>query len=290
MLIIGTSFFANFAALPRYGSEPIALSTRMISAALRKTSFIPLLLGVAIALVAKADSDPTIEQIYAAAENGRLNQAQQMITRVLADHPRSAKAHFVQSWLYAKEGKIPLARSELELAEGLNPGLTLFSARSVQDLKSHLGLASSPSRPPIASASPNSADAHSTSSRVLLAKHGGTLVAPVLINNAIKLDFTVDSGASDVSISTDVFSALVRAGTITKSDMRGSHNYINAEGESHSQEAFTIRSLKVGNVEVSNVEGSVAPSRSPLLLGQSFLKRFRSWSIDNTTQELVLQP
>lgn len=261
----------------------------MISGALRKIPAISLVLGVAIALVAWADSDPTIEQIYAAAENGRLNQAQQMITRVLADHPRSAKAHFVQSWIYAKEEKIPLARTELELAESLNPGLTLFSARSVQDLKSHLGLASSPARPPIASASRNPADAHSASSRVLLAKHGGTLVAPVLINNAIKLDFTVDSGAADVSISTEVFSALVRAGTITQGDIRGSRNYMNAEGESHKQEVFTIRSLRVGDVEVSNVEGSVAPSRSPLLLGQSFLKRFRSWSIDNTTQELILQ-
>lgn len=87
-------------------------------------------------------ADPTMKQIYEAAEGGHLDQAQQMITQVLADHPTSAKAHYVQAELYAKEGKTGLARSELGTAERLNPGLTSFSPRSVQELKSQLGLAS----------------------------------------------------------------------------------------------------------------------------------------------------
>jgi hypothetical protein len=85
-------------------------------------------------------ADPTMNQIYEAAAGGHLDQAQQMITQVLADHPNSAKAHYVQAELYAKEGKIPLARAELGTAERLNPGLTEFKPRSVQELKSQLGL------------------------------------------------------------------------------------------------------------------------------------------------------
>src|SRR5258708_29734334 len=85
-------------------------------------------------------ADPTMNQIYEAAAAGHLDQAQQMITQVLADHPNSAKAHYVQAELYAKEGKIPLARAELGTAERLNPGLTEFKPRSVQELKSQLGL------------------------------------------------------------------------------------------------------------------------------------------------------
>jgi uncharacterized protein len=84
-------------------------------------------------------ADPTMNQIYEAAASGHLDQAQQMITQVLADHPTSAKAHYVQAELYAKEGKISLARSELATAERLNPGLTSFSPRSVQELRSQLG-------------------------------------------------------------------------------------------------------------------------------------------------------
>jgi hypothetical protein len=85
-------------------------------------------------------ADPTMNQIYDAAAAGHLDQAQQMITQVLTDHPNSAKAHYVQAELYAKEGKIPQARAELGTAERLNPGLTAFSPRSVQELKSQLGM------------------------------------------------------------------------------------------------------------------------------------------------------
>jgi uncharacterized protein len=81
-----------------------------------------------------------MKDVYDAAAAGHLDQAQQMITQVLADHPTSAKAHYVQAELYAKEGKNSLARSELATAERLNPGLSSFSPRSVQELKSELGL------------------------------------------------------------------------------------------------------------------------------------------------------
>ena len=100
-------------------------------------------LGVTLAFVSPGfaqAADPTMNQIYDAAKAGHLDQAQQMITQVLADHPNSAKAHYVQAELYAKEGQPSLARAELGTAERLNPGLTSFSPRSVQELKSQLGM------------------------------------------------------------------------------------------------------------------------------------------------------
>jgi hypothetical protein len=96
--------------------------------------------AIAIASPAFAEGDPTMDQIYTAAAAGHLDQAQQMITQVLADHPTSAKAHYVQSELYAKEGKTALARSELGVAEQLKPGLPFASPRSVAELKAQLGL------------------------------------------------------------------------------------------------------------------------------------------------------
>ena len=92
------------------------------------------------ALPAFADADPTSQQIYAAAEAGHLDQAQQMISQVLADHPNSAQAHYVQAELYAREDKTALARSELSTAEQLKPGLPFANARAVQELKAQLGL------------------------------------------------------------------------------------------------------------------------------------------------------
>jgi uncharacterized protein len=90
--------------------------------------------------MALADTDPTVHQIYEAASTGRLDQAQQMMDQVLRDHPNSAKAHYVQSELYAREGKRSLARAELDRAEQLEPGLPKENPRSVAELKSELGL------------------------------------------------------------------------------------------------------------------------------------------------------
>ncbi|HME39675.1 MAG TPA: tetratricopeptide repeat protein [Steroidobacteraceae bacterium] len=94
----------------------------------------------AVASPAFADADPTVDQIYAAAQGGHLDQAQQMMNQVLADHPGSGRAHYVQAELYAREGKTALARTELATAEQLKPGLPFASPRSVQELKSQLGL------------------------------------------------------------------------------------------------------------------------------------------------------
>jgi hypothetical protein len=96
--------------------------------------------GLAMISPAFADSEPTVDQIYTAANGGHLDQAQQMMTRVLADHQSSARAHYVQAELYAKEGKTSLARSELAAAEQLKPGLPFANPRAVQELKAQLGL------------------------------------------------------------------------------------------------------------------------------------------------------
>ena len=99
-------------------------------------------------VLAEGAADPTVHQIYEAAEAGRFDQAQQMMDQVLKDHPKSAKAHYVQAELYAKEGKTALARAELAEAEGFDPGLTHENPRSVQALKSQLGVGARPTQGP----------------------------------------------------------------------------------------------------------------------------------------------
>jgi clan AA aspartic protease (TIGR02281 family) len=119
---------------------------------------------------------------------------------------------------------------------------------------------------------------------------GGIFVVPVQINGAITLNFAIDSGASDVSVPADVFFSLKRAGTIKEEDVAGKRTYLLADGSKSQLATFTIKSLKVGSAIVENVRGSIAPSQGSLLLGQSFLQRFKSWSIDNTKHELLLEP
>jgi clan AA aspartic protease (TIGR02281 family) len=228
-----------------------------------------------------AGSLPTVDQIYLAEQAGRTDDAQRMIAQVLAAHPSSAKAHYVQAELYARVGKISQARTELGIAERLQPNMQFAKPRAVSELRAQLSERQTPNQ--------GGVESRPREDRVLLASKGGILVAPVIINNSIKLDFFVDSGASDVTIPAELYSKLVRSGAITEADITGSRQFVNASGETSRATTFIFRSLKVGTVEVSGVEASVAPLRAPLLLGQSFLKRFKSWSINNATQELILQ-
>jgi uncharacterized protein len=124
---------------------------------------------------------------------------------------------------------------------------------------------------------------------VPMQREGGIYVVPVLINDAITLNFIVDSGAADVSIPADVLMTLMRTGTLKETDFLEEKTYVLADGSKIPSQTFRIRSLKVGNKVLENVTGSVTAVRGSLLLGQSFLGRFKSWSIDNAKHALVIE-
>ena len=124
---------------------------------------------------------------------------------------------------------------------------------------------------------------------IAMQKDGGGYVVPVLIDNTITLNFVVDSGASDVTIPSDVVTTLMRTGALKQSDFLDTQTYVLADGSKVPSRTFRIQSLKIGDTVVENVIGSVAPAQGSLLLGQSFLGHFKSWSIDNTKHALVLE-
>jgi predicted aspartyl protease len=68
----------------------------------------------------------------------------------------------------------------------------------------------------------------------------------------------------------------------------GEKQYELADGSTVPSHVFIIRSLKVGDRSVENVRAGVASAKGSLLLGQSFLNRFNSWSVDNRQRLLFL--
>jgi predicted aspartyl protease len=123
---------------------------------------------------------------------------------------------------------------------------------------------------------------------VPIVSDSGTFEVPVTINDRLTLNFVVDSGAADVSIPADVVLTLVRTGTVAEADFLGEQTYKMADGSPVPSRQFLIRSMKVGDKTLANVVGSIAPVAGSLLLGQSFLNRFKSWSLDNQRRALIL--
>jgi hypothetical protein len=82
----------------------------------------PLALVVALACAGPVlAADPTVDQVYQAAREGHLDQAQQLMDQVLRDHPNSAKAHYVEAELSARAGNMARGRQELATAQRLDP-------------------------------------------------------------------------------------------------------------------------------------------------------------------------
>jgi clan AA aspartic protease (TIGR02281 family) len=126
------------------------------------------------------------------------------------------------------------------------------------------------------------------SESIPLTQAHGTLQVPVVINGKSSLNFTIDSGATDVSIPANVFSTLARDGTVSREDFLDKRMYKLADGSGEIAQRFRIRSLRVGKLEVRDVIASIGDSGGLPLLGQSFLSRLKSWSIDNERQALLI--
>jgi hypothetical protein len=62
-----------------------------------------------------------------------------------------------------------------------------------------------------------------------------------------------------------------------------------ADGSVVKSRTFVLRTFSVSNRVLDNVRASVAPANATPLLGQTFLQRFASWSIDNERQVLLLK-
>lgn len=153
-------------------------------------------LAVAVMLgfgLAMAQSEPTLKQVYETAQAGHLDQAQVMMQQVLVAHPGSAKAHFVQAELLARQGKMSLARESLAAAEKRAPGLSFAKPEAVQALRAQLAARSSPpanngamnngavNRAPVAYSSP-AAPASSFPWGLALALGGGAIAIAIYMS------------------------------------------------------------------------------------------------------------
>jgi predicted aspartyl protease len=77
-------------------------------------------------------------------------------------------------------------------------------------------------------------------------------------------------------------------GTLTDADYQGEVTSVIADGSCHKEPLYLLRSVTIPGIVVSNVSCAVGPAGSLPLLGQSFLRRFRVFEIDNVRHVLVL--
>jgi antitoxin component YwqK of YwqJK toxin-antitoxin module len=127
-------------------------------------------------------------------------------------------------------------------------------------------------------------------SKVSMTREGGVYKLPVELNGVLKIDFILDSGASELSISPDVALTLLKTGTIKDSDWLPGAYYRFADGSSAKSKRFVLKSIKIGDRLITNISCSISNSiNSPMLLGQNVLSKFGKYTIDNKGQVLILE-
>jgi clan AA aspartic protease (TIGR02281 family) len=132
------------------------------------------------------------------------------------------------------------------------------------------------------------ADDRQTGQTVSVEPHDGAFVVRVVLNDVLTKKFIVDSGSADVSIPEDVASTLMDLGTMTGADLLGSKTYMLADGSKVPSKIYRMASLRIGGMVMQNVTVRIAAAKSDLLLGQSFLSRLKSWSMDNARQVMII--
>lgn len=108
--------------------------------------------------------------------------------------------------------------------------------------------------------------------------------------NGLKLRFIFDTGASDICISTLEASVLYRQGTLRKEDILNVEYFQDATGKISEGTKIKLRTVKVGDIILENIEATVIDNvDAPLLLGQTVFEKFGKIEIDNINDQIILK-
>lgn len=123
---------------------------------------------------------------------------------------------------------------------------------------------------------------------VQMIKKDGVLYVPCKVNG-LDMNFIFDTGASDVTISISEALFMIKNGYIDESEILGATLHRIANGDIAEGTQIILRRIEIGEVVLNNVPASIIHTiDAPLLLGQSALEKFGSFSIDYSKDILII--
>lgn len=123
----------------------------------------------------------------------------------------------------------------------------------------------------------------------IMRKAGGTFNVDCSVNG-LALNMIFDTGASDVSISKVEADFMLKNNYLSKNDIKGKQYYQTADGGISEGTVITLKEVRIGDAVLHNVDASVVKSqKAPLLLGESVLQKFGTFTVDNINSKLIIK-
>ena len=108
--------------------------------------------------------------------------------------------------------------------------------------------------------------------------------------NGMKLRCVFDTGASSVSISSAEAFVLYKQGSLTIDDYVAETKLSIANGDIIPGTKVLLKNVNIGGIDLYDVQAVIIDEpQAPLLVGQSVFKRFKSISIDNINNDIILE-
>ena len=249
-------------------------------------------------LLARADYEKVIQldtvpdvgscAFYAYAALGEEDKAVEFLDGILSENPDDASIWYEAACLYSRMKDMDKALSCLEKA--LELGYREFNHISNDDdldyIRGSAEFQSLIERYDTGGSGPAPSDDDlgefvERTAEIPFTRDGGVYVVECKVNS-LPLRFVFDTGASDVAISDVEATFMMKNGYLSSRDVRGSGNYITADGSVVQGTILNLRDIEFGGLHLRNVRASVVRSqRAPLLLGQSVLSRLGKIEIDS---------
>lgn len=114
---------------------------------------------------------------------------------------------------------------------------------------------------------------------IQLEQEGGVFKVPCTVNG-LRLKLIFDTGASNVCISETIAKMMLENDYLSKNDIKGTSQSQVADGRIVDHTKIVLKSIKIGDKELKNVDAIVIYGQdAPLLLGQSALSKLGNYTI-----------
>ncbi len=230
---------------------------------------------------------------------GRNDEAEDWMQKLIDDEPFNIGHYYNQACLYSRMGKLDDAIGALEKC--LKMGYCQFAhiehdddldaIRSREDFKTLIATYKTllEERIEKLDASKLAEDEEQITEVAISRRAGGTFNVDCSVNG-LALSMIFDTGASDVTISKVEADFMLKNNYLSKDDIKGKKYYQIADGGITEGTIVTLKEVKIGDAILHNVDASVVKNqKAPLLLGESVLQKFGTFTVDNVNEKLIIR-